>query len=92
MTIDDISYLDPESINGLNLYAYCGNNPVMGYDPTGHWDWNLFCKVSAGVLLVGALIGATVFTGGIAGTIATIALSAAAGGFVGGFHGFNSTG
>ena len=23
MTIDDISYLDPESINGLNLYAYC---------------------------------------------------------------------
>ena len=35
MTIDDISYLDPESINGLNLYAYCGNNPVMNIDPTG---------------------------------------------------------
>ena len=35
MTIDDISYLDPDSINGLNLYAYCGNNPVMGYDPNG---------------------------------------------------------
>ena len=28
MTIDDISYLDPDTINGLNLYAYCGNNPV----------------------------------------------------------------
>ena len=25
ITIDDISYLDPETINGLNLYAYCGN-------------------------------------------------------------------
>ena len=23
MTIDEISYLDPENINGLNLYAYC---------------------------------------------------------------------
>lgn len=25
---DSIEYLDPESINGLNLYAYCGNDPV----------------------------------------------------------------
>ena len=22
----------PETINGLNLYAYCGNNPVMATD------------------------------------------------------------
>ena len=35
MTIDDISYLDPESINGLNLYAYCLNNPVMYVDASG---------------------------------------------------------
>ena len=33
ITIDDISYLTPERINGLNLYAYCNDNPVMGYDP-----------------------------------------------------------
>ena len=26
---DDVSYLDPETIHGLNLYAYCLNNPVM---------------------------------------------------------------
>ena len=24
---DDTSYLDPESVNGLNLYCYCGNDP-----------------------------------------------------------------
>ena len=36
---DDHSYLDPESINGLNLYAYCLNNPVINFDPSGHiWD------------------------------------------------------
>ena len=42
MTIDDLSYLDPKSINGLNLYTYCGNNPVMRLDPAGHEWWNPF--------------------------------------------------
>lgn len=29
ISADRIEYLSPESINGLNLYTYCGNNPVM---------------------------------------------------------------
>ena len=37
--------------DGLNLYAYCANNPVMYYDPSGHsiksWFENL-CKKIAG--------------------------------------------
>ena len=33
---DSLEYLDPETIGGLNLYAYCGNNPVMFSDSTGH--------------------------------------------------------
>ena len=41
ITIDGIEYLDPETINGLNLYAYCGNNPVMNVDSIGT-DWNSF--------------------------------------------------
>ena len=42
ITIDDISYLDPDSINGLNLYAYCGNNPVMCVDPSGTFAFSTF--------------------------------------------------
>lgn len=32
---DSIDYLDEETIGGLNLYAYCNNNPVNYYDPSG---------------------------------------------------------
>ena len=56
LTIDDVSYLDPDSINGLNLYASCGNNPVMRVDPNG--------KFALSTILFGCLIafivGATV--------------------------------
>ena len=65
ITIDDIQYLDPEHINGLNLYAYCGDNPVMGYDPNGTWDWKKFW----GWLGIAVALVATV----VIGVIATVA-------------------
>ena len=34
-------YYDPETICGLNLYAYCGNNPVMFTDLLGT-SWSSF--------------------------------------------------
>ena len=30
-----------------NMFAYCLNNPVSGYDPTGHWNWSVFTTVVA---------------------------------------------
>lgn len=32
---DPIEYLDPESVNGLNLYCYCYNNPIIYKDSSG---------------------------------------------------------
>ncbi|MDE7395563.1 MAG: hypothetical protein K2M95_05560 [Clostridiales bacterium] len=72
ITIDDLQYLDPEHINGLNLYAYCGNNPVMNVDPNGNkWKWwkNLLIGL-AGVVLIASLAVATVVTGGAAAGLA----------------------
>ena len=73
ITIDDTSYLDPETINGLNLYAYCGNNPVMGYDPEGTWDWGRFWS--------GLLIG-LVTIAAVALTVVTFGTGSVAGGII----------
>lgn len=65
---DDVSYLNPDSINGLNLYAYCSNNPVMAIDPTGTtewWEWLL------GVVIIVAAVALSFVTAGLAGPIAT---------------------
>ncbi len=53
---DSIEYADPETINGLNLYAYCGNNPVMRIDPTGTFLFSFLIAVLAGAL-IGGLVG-----------------------------------
>ena len=84
ITIDDISYLDPDTVNGLNLYAYCGNNPVMRVDPNGNkwWEWLLF-GIGA-VLVVASAVVLTVTTGGAAtGLIGAIAVGAAKGALIG---------
>ena len=65
ISLDDISFADPYTINGLNLYAYCCNNPVMHVDPTGQYA---ISAVLIG-LIIGAIIGAAV-GGTVAGVIA----------------------
>ena len=82
MTIDDISYLDPESINGLNLYAYCGDNPVIGYDPNGTWDWGTFWRVLGSTLAIAGGI-ALCFVPGLQAIGAGLIITGA-GGMIGG--------
>ena len=33
---DDVNYLAPTHLSGLNLHAYCNDNPVSNIDPNGH--------------------------------------------------------
>ena len=51
---DSYEYLDSETFGGLNLYAYCLNNPIMYTDPSGH-----------SAILTGLIIGA--ISGGYSG-------------------------
>ena len=83
LTADSIEYLDPESIGGLNLYAYCGNNPVMFSDPTGHMpEWlSTTLKITAGVAIVAGLVVGSILTGGtLSVVLAGAAIGATAGG------------
>ncbi len=73
---DDIDYTDAESGNGLNLYAYCVNNPINLTDENGHawWDWLISAfQILVGVILiatgVGAGFGATLIASGTLGMV-----------------------
>ena len=79
---DDISYIQPTDINGLNLFAYCGNNPVMYTDNEGNMpNW---LKVLLGAVVIVGLGIATALTGGTAGVILGAAFWGATTGAIGG--------
>ena len=65
---DSVNYIDPDSADGLNLFAYCNNNPVMYADPDGNMP-NWLKWVIGGVVIVGLGI-ATIATGGVAAGVA----------------------
>lgn len=61
ISADSIEYLDPETLGGLNLYAYCCNNPVMMVDEDGtipKWlKWVLGIAAFVGAVVLTALTG-----------------------------------
>ena len=74
---DDIGYIQPEQINGLNLFAYCGNNPVMYTDPdgkswssfwnsVGNWFKNNWQWFVGGAIIIGSAVLTVVTAGGFA--------------------------
>ena len=46
---DSLEYLDPENVNGLNLYSYCNNNPVNRLDPSGNLAITIGLLIAIGV-------------------------------------------
>ena len=52
LTMDDLSYLDNTSSNGLNLFMYCHNNPIMYKDETGQ------LPIIISMALIGIAVGA----------------------------------
>ena len=53
---------------GYNMFAYCENNPIMGYDPSGTFDWGSLAQ-GGGWLATGIaalVVGVSVLTCGVA--------------------------
>ena len=67
---DAISILSQSQVdlNGLNLYAYCFNNPVNDYDELGFWSWKRLLKavlvIAVVVVAVVVVAAVTAATGG----------------------------
>ena len=77
-----MEYLSPNSINGLNLYCYCNNNPVNYSDRSGHipeWLGNLLTGIGivvGTVLFVAAIVASAGTVGALVGVgAASIGLS-----------------
>ena len=57
---DSIDYLDPESVNGLNLYCYCNNDPVNYCDPSGNLGVSLAVLGAIVFGIIGAATGSVI--------------------------------
>ena len=66
ISLDAVDYLAPDSIHGLNLFAYCFNNPIMYADPSGCFP------ILALILGITALTGLGLTIGGVASDNNTI--------------------
>ena len=95
---DDTTYLDSESVNGLNLYAYCNNDPVNYCDPSGNlpqWAEWLIGGAVIGLVALGAIflpgaagvIMGAAFYGAVTSAVGGAVLGGLIGGITGGWEG-----
>ncbi len=89
---DSLTNLDKENFNGLNLFAYCLNNPVNLTDSKGTSRWSDFWEknwdvivgtIISAVLIIGGIL-LTIFTAGAGATIGIVMIGAGVGGLIGG--------
>ena len=90
--MDDVAYIDPETIGGLNLFAYCNNNPVMKVDSTGHssewWQW----IISGAELVAGFALCFVPGWQGAGATLIGTAVGSMISGYINGANGGTFTG
>ena len=68
-------------INGLNLYCYCLNNPIMYADPSGHLpEWAAW--LISGVAIV---VGIVLCVIGVGGVLGGVLIGAGAGSLINGY-------
>ena len=83
---DDIFVLSEgkDFFNGLNLYAYCGDNPVNNTDESGNawWHWLLF-GIGAALVVAAVAILTVASVGAFTGLAGAIIVGAAKGALVG---------
>lgn len=77
---DDTGYLGADgTLQSYNLFAYCKNNPTMGFDPTGHFSWTDVFNAAAIVTLAAIAVIVIVSSGGTAAPPLLATASALAG-------------
>ena len=97
INVDDISIINESNdlLNGLNLFIYCSNNPVMLTDKNGQswWDdlwqkirngWDIIIGTIASVVLVGVGLLLTIGSAGALYNIGATLIGAGIGGLLGG--------
>ena len=73
LNADNIAYIRPDNAQQMNLFAYCGNNPVSFSDPEGTKKKKLKAigKILFSIFVVATLVVASVLTVGTAAIVFT---------------------
>ncbi|MDE6945932.1 MAG: hypothetical protein K2P14_01985 [Anaeroplasmataceae bacterium] len=60
LNADHIAYLDFENINGMNLFVYCKNNPIMYVDEEGDIAISIGFAIACGLVALFAMVSVAV--------------------------------
>ena len=56
LNADSPKYLDNNDTNNLNLFVYCGNEPIDKYDPIGFFSWGIPILIFSVVAIIATIV------------------------------------